>query len=52
MDNRCNRKGSNLLLTGESTLSCYSRIQMAADLSDCGICTYEKDTPRIYLRFV
>ena len=44
MDNRWNRKGFNILLTGESTLSCYGRLQMATDLSDCRICAYKKDT--------
>ena len=45
MDNWCNRKGFNLLLTGKSTLICYWRLQMAADLFDCRVSPYEKDTP-------
>ena len=43
MDNRCNRKGSNILLTGESTLSCYWRLQMAALQSDYSVSTYKKE---------
>ena len=51
MDNSCNQKGFNLLLTCESTLSCYWRLQTAALLSDCRVCTFKKDTPLHLLLF-